>query len=137
MILLKARERTRKMTTKRKSLKHSKWQTSFYTAMQGFFLAFRQEASVRRAVFFAVLFIGITCMFHSHYWEVLIIILAWLQVVVYEMFNTAIENVLDYTSNNEYNILIKHAKDFSAGSVFIASVLGVIIFLIIMWNYFV
>lgn len=116
--------------------KHSKWQTSFSTAMQGFFLALRKEASVRRAVYFAALFIGVTCVFHHHYFEVLIVVLAWLQVIVYEMFNTAIEHMLDYTSNYEYNILVKYAKDFSAGSVFVASVFGVVIFGIVMWNYF-
>lgn len=113
------------------------WQTSYWTAMLGFFLALKREASVRRAVFFAVLFIGLTCAFHNHYFEILIMILAWLQVVVYEIFNTAIEKVLDYTSNYEYHRLVKYAKDFSAGSVFIASVIGTLIFAIIMWNYFI
>ncbi|MBZ0165256.1 MAG: diacylglycerol kinase, partial [Candidatus Omnitrophica bacterium] len=46
-------------------------------------------------------------------------------------FNTAMEKVLDYASEDKFHALIKFAKDTLAAGVFVSSVSGVVIFMVI------
>lgn len=66
--------------------------------------------------------------------EFLILIFIILLVLLSEMFNTAIEAVVDIISP-EYNHLAKIAKDVAAGAVFLASVGAVITGYIILYPY--
>jgi undecaprenol kinase len=116
--------------------KNKTWVQSFSVAAEGFVDGVKKEASIRRAVIFATIFITLTCIFHTSYVDIVIIIVAWTQVIVYEFFNTAVEKVLDYTSNNQFHALIKLSKDYCAAAVFISASLGAIIFCIIMFKYF-
>ena len=61
-------------------------------------------------------------------------------VVGFEMFNSAIEFSLDAVFHNKYSTLVGMAKDISAGAVmfatFIAIVVGLIVFVPALINYF-
>ncbi len=61
-------------------------------------------------------------------------------VVGFEMFNSAIEFSLDAVFHNKYSTLVGMAKDISAGAVmfatFIAIVVGLIVFVPAIINYF-
>lgn len=107
------------------------WRESFAVAMRGFVYAFRHEASVRRAVIVAAVLIGITLLIGAGFLESLIVVVMWTQVVVFELFNTSVEKVLDYVCEREFHPLVKYSKDTLAAAVFISSLLGSLVFIAI------
>ena len=72
--------------------------------------------------------------------QLCLIFLTRVLVVVFEMFNSAIEFSLDAVFHNKYSTLVGMAKDISAGAVmfatFIAIVVGLIVFVPAIINYF-
>ena len=56
--------------------------------------------------------------------EILLVLFAWVQVIVGEIFNTSLEKAMDYASGREFHPLIKLGKDYAAGSVFVLSILA-------------
>lgn len=105
---------------------------SFKYAIQGIISSFKSERNMKIHVLFMILVIiaGILLKISKVEWIICIILFA--MVIGAEMFNTAIETVVDIAMP-EKNEKAKIAKDVSAGAVLImaiaAAIIGVIIFL--------
>lgn len=97
--------------------------SSLSFAIQGIFYCFRTQRNFRvhilaaAAVFILAWRLGLTDV------EVLILALTVVLVLLAEMFNTAMETVVDLVSP-EYNPLAKVAKDIAAGAVLIAAIIS-------------
>lgn len=103
---------------------------SFHFAFEGIAYFFRQEHNAWiHAVVTLLVLIAATILKVSKA-EMIIIIFAIALVWITEMFNTAIEELLDHLSP-QINPRVKVIKDIAAGAVLIASIAAVIIGLII------
>ena len=47
---------------------------------------------------------------------------SWVVSLICELFNTALEKAMDYTSGKEYHVLIRQGKDYAAACTFAALV---------------
>ena len=108
------------MTTRKIEKNHSLAE-SIYVAAFGLLGVLRTEKGIQLILYFALSFIFLCFFLRVSYLETLVLILAWLLVLTYEIFNTALEKALDYVSHKEYSPLIKKGKDFAAASVFVAA----------------
>ena len=106
-------------------------------AAGGFVHVFRNERKVRLAFVVAVLFTSLAIWMKASHIETLFILIAWIQVIVGEIFNTSLEKVMDYAAGKEFHTLIKRGKDYAAASVFVLSVLASFVTTFILgMNYF-
>src|SRR5919107_66919 len=100
--------------------------TSFEHAYRGMISAVRTQRNMRFHVVVAVavlvgsLFLGVSKL------ELAVLVLTILLVFVTELFNTAMEFVVDLATR-EYHPLAKLAKDVSAGAVLVSSVGAVLV----------
>lgn len=112
---------------KNKSLKES-----FRHAAEGFFFALRSERNMKVHFCMSVLVAACAVLLGLTTGEKAIVIALCGLVMCAELFNTAIENVVDLASPM-FNMYAKRAKDISAAAVFVlsltAALCGVIIFL--------
>ena len=112
--------------------KNKKIINSFKYAFSGIFLSFKQERNMKIHVFAMILVIlfGIILKINTFEWIICIILFGI--VISAELFNTAIETIVDMVMP-EINEKAKIAKDVSAGAVLInaiaAAIIGLIIFL--------
>ena len=89
-------------------------------AGRGFLYAVLTEDKVRLVVIFTVL-LTTGCFFADvGYFQILMVVFAWVLALICEMFNTALEKALDYASGKEYHPLIRQGKDYAAACTFIA-----------------
>lgn len=109
---------------------------SWAIAAAGFARACRKERKVRLAFVIMALSLGTALLTGVSHIEFLLIFTAWTQVVVGEIFNTSLEQAVDYASGKEYHPLIKHSKDYAAASVFVLSVLATVVTVFILGRYF-
>lgn len=103
---------------------------SFYYAFRGIITAIKEERNMKIHVSIAtlVVILGLLLPLSKIEWFSIIIIISL--VISAEIFNTAIETVVNLVSP-KYNELAKKAKDLSAGAVFVLAICSVIIGLII------
>lgn len=105
---------------------------SFKYAIQGFFSAFKTERNMKIHILamFVVIALGIWLKLNPIEW--CLIVVAIVIVISAELFNTAIETVVDMISP-EKNEKAKIAKDISAAAVLAvaigAAIIGIIIFI--------
>lgn len=105
---------------------------SFKYAIQGFFSAFKTEKNMKihTLAMFVVIALGIWLKLNPIEW--CLIVVAIVIVISAELFNTAIETVVDMISP-EKNEKAKIAKDISAAAVLAvaigAAIIGIIIFI--------
>jgi diacylglycerol kinase (ATP) len=109
---------------------------STLTAAKGFVTVFRNERKVRLAAVVVLIFSGLAVWLEATTLEILFIFIAWVQVIVGEIFNTSLEKAMDYSSGREFHPLIKLGKDYAAASVFVLSVLASAISLFILGSKF-
>jgi diacylglycerol kinase len=107
---------------------------SFGYALAGIRVAFKSEQSLRIHALASVVAIaaGIFLNISITAWGFVILAIGF--VLVAELFNTAIERLGDGSSNGEQKLVIKKAKDVSAGAVLVSALTALvigIIFLII------
>lgn len=105
---------------------------SFRYAFTGIITALKDERNMKIHFAAATLVVLLGFLFHISELE-WIVCVVWIALVIgAEMFNTAIENVVDLITK-EYSPLAKKAKDISAGAVLViallAAVSGCIIFI--------
>ena len=105
---------------------------SWLTAARGFIWVVKSEKKVRLGFFVAFIFVALAIGMKASSLETLLILFAWIQVIVGEIFNTALEKAMDYSSDKEFHPLIKRGKDYAAASVFVLSVLATFISLFIL-----
>lgn len=103
---------------------------SFYYAFRGIITAIKEERNMKIHVSIAtlVVILGLLFTLSKIEWFSIIIIISL--VISAEIFNTAIETVVNLVSP-KYNEFAKKAKDLSAGAVFVLAICSVIIGLII------
>ena len=105
---------------------------SFRNALSGFFTALKSEKNLRihLIIGFFVIFLGLLLRIKINEWLYLGIVISL--VIISELFNTAIENTVDYISRDN-DPLAKKIKDISAAAVLIAAItsiiMGILIFL--------
>lgn len=121
------------MSTKSRKfkVKSKKLINSFKYAIQGIFSSFKTERNMKIHIFimFLVIISGIILKINKYEW--IICVLCFVIVISGELFNTAIETVVDMVMPYK-NDKAKIAKDISAGAVLIlaigAAIVGAIIF---------
>lgn len=102
----------------------------FMVALRGIKKVFMTELSFRIHVAIAVILIIINFMIGMSGLEWIIVILVLGSVMAAEIFNTAVEDMMDVYSR-KYDDKIKDIKDISAGAVLLLTIISVIIGLII------
>jgi diacylglycerol kinase len=113
-------------------MKSKDYFNSFRNAVSGFFTAFKSEKNLRIHLIMgtSVVFLGLLLRIKIHEWIYLVIIISL--VFISELFNTAIENTVDFISRDN-DPLARKIKDISAAAVLIAAItsiiLGILIFL--------
>ena len=107
-----------------------KFINSFKYAIEGIMSSFKSERNMKIHVFImlVVILFGIFLKINKYEWMIVIILFGI--VISSELFNTAIETVVNLVSPNKNN-LAKLAKDISAGAVLINAIVSIIIGLII------
>jgi diacylglycerol kinase (ATP) len=105
---------------------------SFRYAMDGILQGFRSQRHLRFHFCIAVLALLAGVVYGLNRAELLVLLFAISLVIICELFNTAIEAVVDIVTTT-YHPLAKYAKDVAAGAVLIAAlnacVVGVLLFL--------
>jgi undecaprenol kinase/diacylglycerol kinase (ATP) len=103
---------------------------SFVYAFNGLRVLFLEEhnARIHAAFAFLAILIGFLLKISSYEWIAILLCIAL--VFSLELINSAIENVADFATK-ENNNLIKNAKDMAAAAVLIAAIISLIIGIII------
>lgn len=121
------------MSTKSRKfkVKSKKLINSFKYAIQGIFSSFKTERNMKIHIFIMFLVIAFGIILKINKYEWIICVLCFAIVISGELFNTAIETVVDMVMPYK-NDKAKIAKDISAGAVLAlaigAAIVGVIIF---------
>ena len=100
---------------------------AFNAAIEGVIYTFKHERNMKIHYVIAVVVLLISLFLNLSRVEMMILLLSISLVIVSEMFNTAVENAVDLTTN-EIHPLAKIAKDVAAGGVLIAVAVGYLIF---------
>ena len=112
-------------------VKSKKLINSFKYAIQGIFSSFKTERNMKIHIFIMFLVIAFGIILKINKYEWIICVLCFAIVISGELFNTAIETVVDMVMPYK-NDKAKIAKDISAGAVLAlaigAAIVGVIIF---------
>ena len=105
---------------------------SFKYAIEGFISSFKTERNMKIHVLAMALVIALGILFKLSKIEWCIITIAIVMVISAELFNTAIETVVDMVSPQK-NLQAKLAKDIAAGAVLVfaigSAIIGLIIFI--------
>ena len=112
--------------------------SSLEFALSGIWTAFKRERNMRKHAVSGVLAIISGIVFCISEFEWLFLLLSIFLVFMAELFNSAIENVVDLASDYQFHMRAKRAKDMAAGAVLVISgfsvIAGLIIFLPKIWN---
>lgn len=109
-----------------KKLKNKNFLDSWVNAFNGIIYAITTQSNVKKQLLIAVVTMLISLLFNLERAEFLCLIFTVVLIIVAEMFNTAIETVVDlYT--DLYHPKAKIAKDVGAGAVVIAAINAVIV----------
>lgn len=111
-------------------VKTKKIANSFKYAFEGFISSLKTERNMKIHILITLLVIISGIIFKINITEWIICIILFGIVISAEMFNTAIETIVDMITNQKNN-QAKLAKDISAGAVLIVSICSAIIGLII------
>ena len=106
---------------------------SFRHAVEGVMHTFRTQQNMRFHFFTVVLVLGAGLLYRLPRLEMLVLLFTVSLVLVTEMFNTAVEAVVDMITQS-YHPAAKFAKDIAAGAVLIASVNALVVGLIIFFG---
>jgi diacylglycerol kinase len=100
---------------------------SFGFALAGIQVAFKSEQSLRIHILATVIAIamGIYLKLSMTAWGFVILAIGF--VLMAELFNTGIERLGDGASNGEQKLVIKKAKDVSAGAVLVSALTALVI----------
>lgn len=101
--------------------------SSFNHAINGFLHSFKMERNMRYHVVAAVAVIAAALLAHVTRFEMICLAIVIAFVFFAELFNTAVEAVVDLVVGNEYNELAKTAKDVSAGAVLVAAFCALVV----------
>ncbi|PHM51101.1 diacylglycerol kinase [Xenorhabdus sp. KK7.4] len=102
---------------------------------KGIKAAWKNEAAFRQEAVLAILATIVAFSFDFGILERLFLISSVMLVLIVEMLNSAIEAVVDRIGS-EYHELSGRAKDMGSAAVFLAMILALFIWVIIIWSYF-
>ncbi|WP_461218281.1 diacylglycerol kinase family protein [Lapidilactobacillus salsurivasis] len=114
---------------------HNFWQ-SFKHAWTGLRFTFQHEQNFKFHVLIGFLVIVFSAVIQVNTTEWLWLIGVIFIVLIAELWNTAVEYIVDLLVAKQYDPLAKHIKDVSAAIVLVAAALAVIVGLIIFIPYF-
>lgn len=100
---------------------------SVYLAMTGFIRVFRKETSIKYIFFTLVLAITIAVLNELSLVKVIIISYLWLNTLILEINNTALELDMDFTGDKKFHPEIKRVKDYAAATVLLSSSFAIIV----------
>ncbi|WP_084213644.1 diacylglycerol kinase family protein [Thermicanus aegyptius] len=99
---------------------------SFQYAFEGIIRAFREEKNMRIHGWMALLVLLVSLWAGLSWMQILILLFIILSVFILELINTAIEAIVDLTTQ-DFHPLAKKAKDAGAGAVLLAAFFSVLI----------
>jgi diacylglycerol kinase len=120
------------MKNVKKITKNPTFWKSILIAAGGFKQVVKSEKKIRLGFAVAAVCVALAIWVKASYVETILVLFAWIQVIVGEIFNTSLEKAMDYASDKGYHPLIKRGKDYAAASVFVLSVLAACISLFIL-----
>ena len=100
-------------------------------ALEGLVTACKEERNLRFHVCSTILVVILGLFFHVSEYEWLWLILCVFLVVSSEIWNSAIENVVDLATGYKRHPLAKKSKDIAAGAVLVAAMFSVVTALVI------
>lgn len=107
--------------------------SSLEFAISGIWTALKEERNMRKHMISGVLAIIFGLFFRISEIEWLFLFLSIFLVIMAELFNSAIENVVDLAADYNFHLRAKKAKDMAAGAVLVISgfavVVGLFVFL--------
>jgi diacylglycerol kinase (ATP) len=106
---------------------------SFRYALDGILHGFRAQRHMRFHFIVAVLALLAGVVYGLTRAELLVLLFSIALVLITEMFNTAVEAVVDLVTQS-YHPLAKHAKDVAAGAVLVAALNAVVVGLILFFD---
>ncbi|MBG9980101.1 diacylglycerol kinase family protein [Facklamia sp. DSM 111018] len=122
----------------RDNFKNNNFYQSLSSALDGYKQAFLTERNLRFHSFAACLVMVLAALLKFTFVKWLFLIVAMGFVFVAELFNSAIEAVVDLACDYEWHPLAKRAKDISAAAVMISALIaiaiGIILFLPLVWQ---
>ncbi|WP_340611931.1 diacylglycerol kinase [Xenorhabdus bharatensis] len=104
-------------------------------SVKGIKAAWKNEAAFRQEAVLTILATILAFSFDFGMFERLFLISSVMLVLIVEMLNSAIEAVVDRIGS-EYHELSGRAKDMGSAAVFLAMILALFIWVIIVWSYF-
>ena len=107
------------------------WESTIAAAC-GLFYAIRTEQKIRQVFICLVIATAICAIADVGYFQTLVIIFSWVLALICEMFNTALEKALDYTSGREFHPLIRQGKDYAAACTFVALIFAILLMLFVL-----
>ncbi len=111
-------------------MKHRNLLSSFSFAFQGIVYAVRRERNMRIHLTVALLVIVASFYFQVEKWELMFVLAAVFLVIITEMINTALERVVDL-STQKYHHLAHTAKNVAAGAVLFAALFAIVVAVLI------
>lgn len=136
----KSQQQSTHQTPESKHLGHSPFKgktglrrlkNAFGYSMHGFAAAFRHEDAFRQEVLLALIMTPLACYLGDTAVERALMISSLLLVLIVELINSAIEAAVDHTST-ERHPLAKQAKDIGSAAVFIALLMVVVVWSLIL-----
>lgn len=106
----------------RSTEKYSNLIESSVGAFFGFRDAIMTETKIRYVFWCLVIAILLCIAADISFLPSLLVVFSWVLGLICEMFNTAVEKVLDYASGTEYHTLVRQGKDYAAACTFVAIV---------------
>ena len=94
--------------------------SSARTAVKGLFTAVRTEKKVRQVILAMTITTAFCVVADVGYFQILMVIFSWVICLICEIFNTALEKVLDYAAGKEFHPLVRDGKDYAAACTFIS-----------------
>lgn len=104
----------------------SRLANAFGYSVEGFKAAFKHEDAFRQEVFLSLILVPLGLYLGNTGVEKALLVAVILLVLIVELFNSAIEAAVDHTSL-ERHLLAKRAKDIGSAAVFVALVIAVIV----------
>lgn len=113
-------------------MKNRHFKDSFKNAIKGLIRAFKEERNFRIELMIGVLVVILSIFLKITLLEWTIVVFCIILVLVSELFNSAMEHLVDLFSP-EFHVLAMKAKDISAGAVLVISIgsaiIGCLVFL--------
>ncbi|MBU3851401.1 MAG: diacylglycerol kinase family protein [Candidatus Paralactobacillus gallistercoris] len=107
--------------------KNKRFLQSLHHALDGIRVAFCEESNLRRDAVFTLIVVIAGIIFQVTRFDWVMLILAISLVVISEMWNTVIENIMDFVTKRHYFPHAKKIKDMSAGTVLLAAFFAVVV----------